>query len=175
MIATARELAPVYVHFPFDVGSRTGREADWAQGDAMARDTDTPYVNFHVVSYDRDFPQLSTLADDEAATQTFYERLIHDIEEAKRRLGSGRVIVENIPYFTVRGEFHRHSVDPAIISRAVRETGVGFLLDLSHARIAAHYLGVEPRAYIEAHPLSELRELHVTGMRMHKDRLADHM
>ena len=175
MIATARELSPVYVHFPFDVGSSTGREADWARADAMARETDTPYVNFHVVSYDRDFPQLSTLADDEAATGTFYDRLVHDIDEAARRLGRDRVIIENIPYFTVRGEFHRHSVDPALITRAVRESGVSFLLDLSHARIAAHYLGVEPRAYIESHPLSELRELHVTGMRMHKDRLADHM
>jgi uncharacterized protein (UPF0276 family) len=90
-------------------------------------------------------------------------------------LGKDRVILENIPYFAAAGEFHRHSVLADVITRAVRETGVGFLLDVSHARIAAHYLGVEPRAYIESLPVDQLRELHVTGIRPHKNRLSDHM
>jgi uncharacterized protein len=173
MIATARELAPVYVHYPFDVGSRTGRAMDADRAEAMARDTDTPFINFHIVSYDRDFPNISRDAGEFDAV--FEERLLHDIHQAVARFGRDRVIIENIPWFGPQGEFHRHSVDPQIISRAVITTGVGFLLDLSHARIAAHYLGVDPQKYIDSHPVSHLRELHVTGVRMRKTRLADHM
>ncbi len=175
MIASARTLAPAYVHFPFDLGSRSGRDADFARAGKLALETNTPFVNFHVVSYDRDFPELPTDADEPSMARTFCDWLIYDVEDAAKRLGKDRVILENIPYFAAAGEFHRHSVDPAIITRAVQETGVGFLLDLSHARIAAHYLGVEPRTYIESLPVADLRELHVTGVRMHKDRLADHM
>ena len=175
MIATARELGPVYVHFPFDVGSRSGREADFDRADQMARQTNTPYVNFHIVSYDRDFPEFPTETDEPSMGETFLDWLIYDVEHAAKRLGKDRVIIENIPYFAPRGEFHRHSVDARIINRAVAETGVGFLLDISHARIAAHYLGVDPRSYIESLPVAHLRELHITGIRQHKTRLADHM
>jgi uncharacterized protein len=173
MIATARELAPVYVHYPFDVGSRTGRVMDADRADAMARDTNTPFINFHIVSYDRDFPNIPR--DSSEFDAIFEERLLHDIHEAINRFGKDRVIIENIPWFGASGEFHRHSVDSQIITRAVTTTGVGFLLDLSHARIAAHYLGVDPQNYIDSLPVLHLRELHVTGVRMRKTRLADHM
>jgi len=163
MIATADKIAPIYVHFPFDVGSPSGRAADYDVALPMMRVTDTPYMNFHIVSYSRD------------PAAAFYDRLIGDIHRAIERVGREKVIVENIPWFGPKCEFHGESVDAEIISRAARETGVGFLLDLSHARIAAHYLGIDPREYIESLPGNQLRELHVTGIRMGKTRLVDHM
>jgi uncharacterized protein (UPF0276 family) len=175
MIASARELAPVYVHFPFDVGSRLGREADFQRAHELARQTDTRFINFHVVSYDRDFPELPRDSTDDHATRQFTNRLSSETERAADYFGRGHVIIENIPWFGAGGEFHRFSVDPEIISRAADDTDVGFLLDLSHARIAAHYLGLDARRYIEMMPVDRLRELHVTGVRMHKTRLADHM
>src|SRR5215211_7136556 len=57
MIADARKLRPVYVHFPLDAGSPTGRPANYAVADQMARETDTPYVNLHLVTWQRDFPE----------------------------------------------------------------------------------------------------------------------
>jgi sugar phosphate isomerase/epimerase len=175
MISEAKKAGEVYVHFPFDVGAINGRVADVARAQSMIEDTDTPYVNFHVVSYARDYPELLRDSTDAAATRTFTDRLLKDINCAIANFGRSRVIVENIPWFGATGEFHRFSVDPDLISRAVKETGVGFLLDISHARIAAHYLNVDARQYIERLPLDHLRELHVTGIRMHNGRLADHL
>jgi uncharacterized protein (UPF0276 family) len=167
MIATARELRPIYVHFPLDAGSPTGRPPNFAAADAMARETDTPYVNLHLVTYRRDFP------DDDATA--VIDQMLADIAAATKIIGRERVILENIPYFGPSGEYHAASVDPAVISRVVRETGCGFLLDISHARIAAHYLGVDAHGYIDQLPVDRLAELHLTGVGQHNGRLADHM
>ena len=35
----------------------------------------------------------------------------------------------------------RPSVEPEVITRVVEESGCGLLLDISHARIVANYLG----------------------------------
>jgi len=171
MIATARDLRPIYVHFPLDAGSPNGRPPNFAAADAMARQTDTPYVNLHLVAYRRDFPD----DDDPRQASAVIDQMLADVAAATDVVGRERLILENIPYFGPAGEFHRASVDPAVISRVVRDTGCGFLLDISHARIAAHDLGVEPHAYIEQLPLDRLAELHLTGVRHHNTRLADHM
>jgi uncharacterized protein (UPF0276 family) len=175
MIAQAEKAGTVYVHFPFDVGAVHGRKADYQQAAAMARDTDTHFINFHVVSYDRDVPGVARDSMDAKRAAAFRDRLIQDIEDAAHHLGAGHVIIENIPWFGSGAEFHRWSVEPEIIRDAVHQTGVGFLLDLSHARIAAHYLGMDAKKYIESLPVDHLRELHVTGIRMHNGRLADHL
>jgi hypothetical protein len=171
MIAAARELRPVYVHFPFDAGTTSGRRADFPAADAMARETGTPYVDLHLVSYRRDFA-----ADDVAGV---IDQMLADVAAAVGALGRERVILENIPYFagaaTPDTDYHPACVDAAVISRVVRESGCGFLLDTSHARIAAHYLGVDSHAYVAALPLDRLAELHVTGVGQHNGRLADHM
>ncbi len=141
----------------------------------MTRQTQTPFVNFHMVSYGRDFPDRPCDSMDADLVQAITRKMIADTQAAIDRLGRDRVIVENIPWFGRAGEFHRPSVEAAVIDEVVRETNAGFLLDLSHARIAAHYLGIDPQKYIESLPVRALRELHVTGVRMHKTRLADHL
>ncbi|HEX8523835.1 MAG TPA: DUF692 family protein [Tepidisphaeraceae bacterium] len=175
MIADAQSLAPVYVHFPFDVGTPSGRKPDPPRALEMMRGTHTPYANYHIVSYDRDYPELARDARAEQVVTAFTELLLADTHAAVAAFGQEKVIVENIPWFGPTGEFHIFSVDPAIISRVIRETRVGFLLDLSHARIAAHYLGLDPKQYVESLPLNHLKELHITGVRMHNTRLADHL
>jgi hypothetical protein len=65
MIATARKLAPVYVHFPLDAGTTSGRAPNFADADRMARQSDTPYVNLHLVTWQRDLegtPAVGELA-----------------------------------------------------------------------------------------------------------------
>jgi uncharacterized protein (UPF0276 family) len=52
----------------------------------------------------------------------------------------------------------------------IEETGCGLLLDVSHAQLAAHYLGVDVRRYIEALPLDRIREIHVTGVQRFEGR-----
>ena len=175
MIAAARQIRPVYVHFPFDAGSPKGRPARFAEADAMARDTDTPYVNLHLVTYHRDFPELPADSEDPTLTARVIDQMLADVAAAAKVVGRERLILENIPYFGAGSEFHRASVEASVISRIVRETGSGFLFDLSHARIAAHYLGLDAHEYVAQLPLDQLREFHITGVRHHKTRLADHM
>jgi len=175
MIEEARALLPVYVHFPLDAGTISGRPADLDAVDRMARDTDTPFVNYHLVAYARDFPDVPADTVDEAVTEIVRERMIADVSHAVERFGADRVIVENIPYFGAGGLYVRASVDTAVIRDVVDATGCGFLLDVSHARIAAHYLGVEPRQYIADLPVECLRELHLTGVSPVNGKLADHM
>jgi uncharacterized protein (UPF0276 family) len=174
-IAAARRLLPVYVHFPLDAGSRTGRPPNFAAAGAMARETDTPCVNLHLVTWQRDFPDHAADSADPRLIDQVVEQMLRDVSAAASVVGRDRIILENIPYFGPAGEFHRASVEPSVIRRVVEETGCGFLLDLSHARIAAHYMGIDPHEYILSLPVEQLRELHVTGVRPVNGRLADHM
>ena len=172
MIVAVRRLGrALYVHFPFDAGAPSGRRGNFADADAMARDTDTPYVNLHLVSYRRDFAEHDT--------NRVIDRMLADVAAAAKAVGRERVILENIPYFAAAAtpdtDYHPACVDAGVITRVVRESGCGFLLDTSHARIAAHYLGVDPHAYVAQLPVDRLAELHVTGVREHRGRLTDHM
>jgi uncharacterized protein (UPF0276 family) len=175
MIAKARTSCPVYVHFPLDAGSISGRSSDLDAVAAMCDDTDTPYINMHLVAYTRDFPGTPPDTTDSAVTEIVLRRMIDDVTRVASRFGMDRVIVENIPYYGGGGKYMRASVDADVMRRVVDETGCGFLLDISHARIAAHHLGIEPHAYIDSFPLSRLRELHVTGLQTIDGRMTDHM
>ena len=48
------------------------------------------------------------------------------------------------------------------------------LLDLAHATITAHTLGVNVRDYIHSLPLDRLVEMHITGIKTHSGVLTDH-
>jgi uncharacterized protein len=175
MIEEARALAPVYVHFPLDAGTTSGRACDFDSVDTMARDTHTPFVNYHLVAYSRDFPDRVPETTDADVTETVVARAVADIDRAAERFSADRVIFENIPYFGAGGKYMRASVDPDVIRRVIDETGCGFLLDLSHARIAAHYLGVDPHDYVSQLPVDRLGELHLTGVDWVNGKLLDHM
>ena len=58
---------------------------------------------------------------------------------------------------------------PDVLCTVVETTGCGLLLDLSHARIAARDLGMAPRDYVNALPVSHLCEMHVTGVQTFGD------
>ena len=175
MIEEARALAPVYVHFPLAAGALSGRAGDLGAVDAMARDTGTPFVNYHLVAYARDFPGTPPETTDPHVTEIVTRRTVAEIGRAVERFGADRVILENIPFFTPAGKYMRPSVEPAVLRKAIDETGCGFLLDVSHARIAAHYLGVDPYTYVESLPVDRLRELHLTGVDWVDGTLLDHM
>jgi hypothetical protein len=49
------------------------------------------------------------------------------------------------------------------------------LLDVSHARIAAHYIGMNAKEYIEALPVRRLREMHFTGIHNWNGYRMDHL
>src|SRR5688572_6720294 len=177
-IESARTLLPAYVHFPLTAGTPDDDPAklpDFDAVESMARDTGTPCVNLHLVAHDKEFPGTGTDSTEPAVAETILARALRAVRRAVARFGADRVILENVPYHGPGGRFMLACAEPAMVRRVVESTGCGLLLDLSHARIAAHYLGIEAESYLEQLPLDRLRELHLTGVKWVKGRLEDHM
>jgi hypothetical protein len=58
----------------------------------------------------------------------------------------------------------------------VQETGCGLLLDIPHARIASHYIGMDEREYLAGLPVERIREMHITGLHVNQyGYLQDHL
>jgi uncharacterized protein (UPF0276 family) len=179
VVSLARESRAVYVHFPLLVGSgggdaidtETQQPADWDKVESLLAQTGTPWVNLHLGTRTRDYPELpaDTTAPDHV--KMLAERMTRDVQAVVDRFGAERVIVENV--YDGRGMFLRPCLLGENIRRVVENTGCGFLLDLSHARLAAHYLGIDARAYIATLPVQRIREMHVTGIQPLEGRLLD--
>lgn len=170
MVATARAEHPVYVHFELRAGSGKLDATDWNRVEGFLIQTGTPYVNLHLSPRVTDFD-----AGDLDNADAVIEHVLRDVRAATRRFGPERVIVENGPYQYPEGVAPRPAVDPEVIRRIVHETGCGFLLDLSHARITAQQLGMDEHEYVARLPVDRLCELHITGLDYNDHLLIDHM
>jgi uncharacterized protein (UPF0276 family) len=160
---------PCYIHFPLLAGSgnggpistETNAEPDWAQFDALLDATHTPWVSAHMGPRPEDHPHLAE-ASPEVQVAATTEALIGDMGRLVSRYGPDHVVGENI--FEFYGMHLRAAMFPEVFSRVVEATGCGFLLDLSHAQLAARALGIDPYAYVEALPVTHIREIHITGV-----------
>lgn len=165
---------PLYVHFPLRVGmgtgvpinTETGKAPDWEEFEALRAKTGTPWVSAHMGPQPEDHPDLIDRPWSDQV-RVISEALIRDIEPLVERFGSDHVVGENI--FEYYGTPVRASVMPDVICAVIETTGCGLLLDLSHARLAARDLGVDPRDYVNALPVSHLREMHITGIQTFGD------
>ncbi|MEW5869934.1 MAG: DUF692 family multinuclear iron-containing protein [Chloroflexota bacterium] len=175
MIAEASPLCPVAIHFNLHAGHARPPSIDWDRLERLMDATGTPYLNLHLDASLEEFPHLPVEVPDPVQFEAVVQSILADVRAAVARFGPQRVIVENIHYRAGLGKILRPSVEPAVIRRVIDETGCGLLLDISHARIAAHYLGLDERAYIAALPLERLRELHFTGLHTLDDVLEDHL
>jgi uncharacterized protein (UPF0276 family) len=181
LVAESLAAHPSYVHFGLIAGAGRMDKRDWTLVDKLLSDTDTPYVNMHLAPRLTDFPHLPAAElDSPAWREAAISQMFADVEYVVARYGKDRVIVENVPYYgqapdTVGNVFVRACIEPDVIRGIVDETGVGFLLDISHARITARHIDMEERAYIEVLPTDRLRELHVTGMYVIDGVLTDHL
>lgn len=183
MIARARVHLPVVVHFPIEVGT-----GELARGDInlqaieeMATDTETRLINCHLVSRRRHHQKMVGHAPSAADTREFIDTALADLAVLTGHFGPRRVAVENLIYNgppksgVVEDDWLLPGVQAEVISEVVGSAGVGFLLDLSHARIAAHYAGWDAKTYISSLPVAVLSELHLTGLGMHNGLLTDHL
>jgi len=175
MIAAARQLRPVAVHFNLKAGqSRLDRE-DWEADAALLAETGTPFINLHLECVKRDFPAAEQGAPADELRTMVLERMLADVQEVVRRFAAQRVIVENVPYRGPADKVLAACVEPEVIRTIVQSTGCGLLLDLSHARISAHSLGLAAEQYISQLPLPSLREMHFTGLHQRNGELMDHL
>ncbi len=176
-VAAASAHCPVYVHWGLRAGSGGMDQVDWGSVEAFLAQTCTRYVNLHL------YPRIADFTDapfdpanpphiDETRV---LERMLGDVAGVVERFGPERVIVENVPYPDPISVISPCGVYTQVIGQIVSETGCGFLLDLSHARLAARGLGMDEREYIARLPVDRLRELHVTGLQYEGEKLYDHM
>jgi uncharacterized protein (UPF0276 family) len=170
LIAAMPKLLPIYVHFPLMVGrgigdaidSETREAADWGKIEALREETATPLINLHLESFAADHPDIPVDSIAREHIERVSDAFITDVVTVVARFGAERVIVENL--YDLSGKHLYASFLPEVIGRVVATTGCGFLLDLSHARIAARILGIDPRDYLAELPVQNIRELHVTGI-----------
>jgi uncharacterized protein (UPF0276 family) len=167
IIDDAAKLRPVYVHFPLSANRRDGLHVDLDAIEAMARATNTPFINLHLSPQMKDFGGWS---DDEIEG-----RLIDDVNVLVERFSKARVMVEMVPFGNPEENFFQPATEPPMIRRIIERTGCGLLLDLSHARITARLLGKDERDFLDAMPIEHLRELHVTGLGFIGPILKDHL
>ena len=176
LIAAAPDRPPLYVHFPLMVGKGTGdafdnetkSAPDWTMLAALQEQTATPSINLHLESLIADHPDIPLDSAGRESVERVTTALARDVDGVVARFGADRVIVENV--YDLDRKVLRASYLPDVIRRIVEVTGCGFLLDLSHARLAARSLQIDEREYIAKLPVLSTREIHMTGIQKIDDR-----
>jgi len=174
MIAEAENLSPIMVHFNLRAGDF--EEPNWTEIEGFLAKTSTVYINTHLGIKCNEMPHIPAYEPPNNQQRAeILDRLISNVGKLTRYFGQDRVIVENIPFRTNENSTLMACAEPDIISQVVEKTGCGFLLDVSHARISAHYMGIDEQEYIEGLPVHRLRELHFTGIHDWDGYLMDHL
>lgn len=176
LVETVRRIHPVYVHFPLVVGRGSGdaidtetrRAAGWSAIETLLERTGTRFVNLHLAPTRHDHPDIPIESEATEHVELLTASLLRDVRAVVERFGAERVIVESI--YDDGGTYPRPAYRPDVIRRVVAETGCGFLLDISHARLAASHLGMGAWAYIDALPVERIREIHLTGIQRFDER-----
>lgn len=165
LVEEARTQRPCYVHFSLRAGKRELGQVDWDQARRLVELTQTPYINIHLAPCAADFPGMPLDTRDPGHRAQLIEAMGEDIRQLAERFDPARVILENVMWDPEPPWLIPQPVlEPEVISRIVRDTGCGFVLDLSHARICARHFGVDEEEYVAALPVERMRELHVTGL-----------
>src|SRR5881409_4280117 len=99
-------------------------------------------------------------------TEDFLERFVRNATALKARLDQP-LVMENIPgFFDVQAS---QLPEPVWLRRFFDATGTGFLLDLPHVWLEAHYRNMKPAAWLAEFPLEQVVELHVAGVEQDAD------
>jgi len=173
MVAEAGQYTPVAVHFSLKAGRPSPQASDWDAIQAFLDQTGTPYVNIHLEVETKDLPDLPQETDHSNHRTRVLEQMLNGVQAVVDHFGAKRVIAENTPY-RPGSRVLRPSADPHIIREVIETTGCGLLLDIPHARISAHYLGMNEQAYLTQLPTDRLREMHFTGVVRSNGWLQDH-
>ena len=99
-------------------------------------------------------------------TEEFLARFIANANALQARLDQP-LVMENIPgFFDVKAS----RIPEAVwLRRFFDRTNAGFLLDLPHIWLEAHYHGVDPQTFLADFPLDRVVELHVAGVEPDRD------
>jgi len=168
IVEEARRLKPVAVHFTLEAGNNSLAQVDWEKVGQLAQSTATPYINLHLDARQYYYPDLSVDTTRPAEVERVYKIILSDVLRAVKHFGPERVIIENSPYQGLDGNTMFLCVEAGLITRLIKETGCGLLLDLSHAIITAKFLAMEPDEYISQLPVQKVKEMHFAGIHRHQ-------
>lgn len=99
-------------------------------------------------------------------TEQFLERFVHNASALKARLDQP-LVMENIPgFFDVQAS---QMPEPVWLRRFFEATETGFLLDLPHVWLEAHYRDIDPLEWLAEFPLEHVTEVHVAGVEPDED------
>jgi uncharacterized protein len=142
-------------------------ERSIARARALAELYGTPWVAEHfqclhtadgVYNLNYVFPPLYT--------EEFLDRFVRNATALQARLDQP-LVMENIPgFFDVAAS---QWPEPLWLRRFFEATKAGFLLDLPHVWLEAHYHHREPETWLAEFPLEHVVELHVAGVREDRD------
>lgn len=175
MIGEAKILRPVAIHFNLDAGNGHLDEIDWDEAERMADETETPYINLHLDPRQKHYPDVPVDASGKQDVKKARKVILSDIQVVVDRFGAQRIILENSPYRGTPGGTMRFSVEPELITEVVEETGCSLLLDISHAIISAHYMGMDTNEYFAGLPTHRIKELHFAGIHKIDGMWTDHL
>jgi uncharacterized protein (UPF0276 family) len=170
VIAAAQELHTAYVHLPLRVGAGIGdainteteQPADWQRLEPLLARTDTPQINVHLAPFTSDFPGIPADTIDPAHLEMLTAHALRDLEVLVARFGPERILVENAD--DGKGMIPHPALQPSVIRRVIEATDCGFLLDVAHARLVAHTLGLDAREYLAGLPTERTCEIHLAGI-----------
>jgi uncharacterized protein (UPF0276 family) len=176
LIEEASRIYPVVVHFTLGAGNRRLPRVDLDQVEILRRKTGTPYVNVHLAPSIEYYPDIPPDTEAPFQVERIVDAMRDDLQLLVDRFGAENVIVENVPYRGLsRKHFLRPCVEPDIFYQLLEDTGCGFLFDIPHARIAAHFLGIDEEEYIHSLPTRRIKEMHITGLQWIDGELEDHL
>ena len=165
---------PAYIHFPLNTIGDGLVQVNWESINEQLKETRTPYVNLHFITYDRYFPSIPMNSVAEEHKEILIDSVLKDIKLVTDRFGSEQVIIENVVY-RAEGHVLHSAIEPDVISTIVRESGCGLLLDLAHAQLTSKIMGYDVYEYLKGFPLEGLKELHTTGIQHDGERYRDSM
>jgi uncharacterized protein len=169
LLVEAQKTRPVYIHFPLSIGYGQGNVMDEethlpADLDRFARmmdETGTAYINTHFIIPATAYPDIPRESRQPEHIRQLLDGALRDLAPLLKRFGPEKVLVENI--INEPGWINA-CVFPEVITSLLEQSGCRFLFDLSHARLSAENMKMDPQAYIAGLPMRRLGECHVTGL-----------
>src|SRR5207247_4736774 len=122
----------------------------------------SPWVAEHFQClHTEDGRQYRTYVSPPLYTEEFLDRFVRNACALKARLDQP-LVMENIPgFFDVKAS---QMPEPLWLHRFFEATGAGFLLDLPHVWLQAHYHDMAAERWLAEFPLEHVVELHVAGV-----------
>jgi uncharacterized protein (UPF0276 family) len=157
---------PMYYHFSLQAGKKKFRTTDLNQLEEWMEKTNTRNMNMHLGPDALEFDGMTDQSQSPQEVDLLYRTMLDDIAVVTDRFGADRVVLENCPWSTQPTyRIPAAVLHPELITKIVRETKSGLLLDIAHALIAAKWLKQDIYQYLDKLPVDTLKEIHVSGLK----------